>query len=68
MPTDVVTRRVVALFDRVRDEFGRVDVLFNNAGVFGPPAPFDEVAFEDWQASSTTNLTGASCARRRPSG
>ncbi len=59
VPTDVSDRAaVVALFARVRDEFGRVDVLFNNAGSFGRPAPFDEVAFEDWQAIVATNLTG----------
>ena len=59
VPTDVSDRAaVVALFARVRDEFGRIDVLFNNAGSFGRPAPFEEVAFEDWQAIVATNLTG----------
>ena len=33
-------------------------MLFNNAGTFGTPAPFDEVAVEDWQAIVATNLTG----------
>jgi NAD(P)-dependent dehydrogenase (short-subunit alcohol dehydrogenase family) len=55
---------VAALFARVRDELGRVDVLFNNAGAFGRSAPFEDVAFEDWQAIVATNLTGAfACAQ-----
>ena len=59
VPTDVSDRAaVVALCGRVRDEFGRIDVLFNNAGSFGRPAPFEEVAFDDWQAIVATNLTG----------
>jgi NAD(P)-dependent dehydrogenase (short-subunit alcohol dehydrogenase family) len=59
-PTDVSDRdSVAALFARVRDELGRVDLLFNNAGWFGRPAPIEDVAFEDWQAIVATNLTGA---------
>jgi NAD(P)-dependent dehydrogenase (short-subunit alcohol dehydrogenase family) len=60
VPTDVTDAHAVgALFARVRDELGRVDLLFNNAGVFGAGAPFEDVAFEDWQAIVATNLTGA---------
>jgi NAD(P)-dependent dehydrogenase (short-subunit alcohol dehydrogenase family) len=60
VPTDVTDpAAVAALFARVRAELGRVDVLFNNAGVFGAPAPFEDVAVEDWQATVATNLTGA---------
>jgi NAD(P)-dependent dehydrogenase (short-subunit alcohol dehydrogenase family) len=58
--TDVADPDAVrALFARVRDELGRVDLLFNNAGTFGAPAPIEDVAFEDWQAIVATNLTGA---------
>src|SRR5919197_2466221 len=60
VPTDVTDPAAVsALFAQVREELGRVDVLFNNAGVFGTPAPFEDVAVEDWQATVATNLTGA---------
>ena len=60
VPTDVSDPDAVgALFARVRDELGRVDLLFNNAGWFGRPAPFEDVALEDWQAIVATNLTGA---------
>jgi NAD(P)-dependent dehydrogenase (short-subunit alcohol dehydrogenase family) len=65
VPTDVADREAVAdLFARVRDELGRVDLLFNNAGWFGRPAPIEDVAFEDWEAIVATNLTGAfACAQ-----
>ena len=52
------------LFAQVVDRWGRVDLLFNNAGVFGMPARLDEVALEDWRAVVDTNLTGCFlCAR-----
>jgi NAD(P)-dependent dehydrogenase (short-subunit alcohol dehydrogenase family) len=65
VPTDVSDRdAVAALFARVRAELGRVDLLFNNAGWFGRPAPIEDVAFEDWEAIVATNLTGAfACAQ-----
>jgi NAD(P)-dependent dehydrogenase (short-subunit alcohol dehydrogenase family) len=65
VPTDVTEPSDVrALFARVDEEWGRVDLLFNNAGVFGAPAPLEEVAIEDWRAVVDTNLTGSFlCAR-----
>jgi NAD(P)-dependent dehydrogenase (short-subunit alcohol dehydrogenase family) len=60
LPTDVADPASVdALYDAVRDELNRVDLLFNNAGIFGTVAPIEELAFEDWQAAVATNLTGA---------
>jgi NADP-dependent 3-hydroxy acid dehydrogenase YdfG len=55
---------VAGLFTAVRDEWGRVDLLFNNAGTFGPSGSIDEIAVEDWTATVATNLTGSFlCAR-----
>jgi NAD(P)-dependent dehydrogenase (short-subunit alcohol dehydrogenase family) len=50
---------VRALFARVRDELGRVDLLFNNAGLFGPSAPIEDVELEAWETVVATNVTGA---------
>ncbi len=51
-------------FNRVRDDAGRVDLLFNNAGVGAAEAPVDEVTVEDWQRLVDINLTGSFlCAR-----
>jgi NAD(P)-dependent dehydrogenase (short-subunit alcohol dehydrogenase family) len=60
IPTDVTDAEgVAALFARVRDELGRVDLLFNNAGLFGAPAPFEDFPLAEWQAVVATNLTGS---------
>lgn len=50
---------VQALFARTEEAFGRVDVLFNNAGVSSPPAALEEVTFAEWSRVVATNLTGA---------
>jgi NAD(P)-dependent dehydrogenase (short-subunit alcohol dehydrogenase family) len=64
-PTDVTDADAVhALFARVREVWGRVDLLFNNAGVFGTPAPVDEFELDQWRAVVDTNLSGCFyCAR-----
>jgi NAD(P)-dependent dehydrogenase (short-subunit alcohol dehydrogenase family) len=64
-PTDVTEPAAVSsLFDRVRSEFGRIDLLFNNAGLFGAPAPVEDFSLDEWRAVVDTNLTGCFlCAR-----
>jgi NAD(P)-dependent dehydrogenase (short-subunit alcohol dehydrogenase family) len=49
---------VAALFDAIRQRYGRLDVLFNNAGRGAPPVDIDELSVEDWRAVVDTNLTG----------
>jgi NAD(P)-dependent dehydrogenase (short-subunit alcohol dehydrogenase family) len=57
--TDVTDPHSVReLFAKTRQAFGRLDVLFNNAGRGGPPVPLEDVSFEDWQAVVGVNLTG----------
>ena len=50
---------VEALFAKSVQFFGRLDVLFNNAGIFGPQVPFEDLKVEDWNSVVSTNLTGA---------
>lgn len=60
MPCDVgVEPAVRALFDAVRGRFGRLDLLFNNAGMGLPPTTPDEVGAEAWQQVVNVNLNGA---------
>jgi NAD(P)-dependent dehydrogenase (short-subunit alcohol dehydrogenase family) len=65
VPTDVGDADSVAgLFAAVRERWGRVDLLVNNAGTFGPSGSVDEIAVADWTSTVATNLTGAFlCAR-----
>jgi NAD(P)-dependent dehydrogenase (short-subunit alcohol dehydrogenase family) len=59
VPTDVTDPASVrALFDRTQATFGRLDLLFNNAGVGAPGVPLDELTVEQWRAVVDTNLTG----------
>jgi NAD(P)-dependent dehydrogenase (short-subunit alcohol dehydrogenase family) len=49
---------VDALFGRILERFGRLDLLFNNAGIGTAPTPLEELSIEDWRATIDTNLTG----------
>jgi NAD(P)-dependent dehydrogenase (short-subunit alcohol dehydrogenase family) len=49
---------VVALFEGAKSAFGRLDLLFNNAGTFTPAVPLEELTRQQWQAVVDTNLTG----------
>jgi NAD(P)-dependent dehydrogenase (short-subunit alcohol dehydrogenase family) len=60
VPTDVaVPDSVAALFEAVGQRWGRLDLLVNNAGVFGPAGAVDEVSIDGWRQLVDTNLTGA---------
>jgi NAD(P)-dependent dehydrogenase (short-subunit alcohol dehydrogenase family) len=60
VPTDVGDpAQVRALFDATRSGFGRLDVLFNNAGMSARGVPLEELTFDEWKAVVDVNLTGA---------
>jgi NAD(P)-dependent dehydrogenase (short-subunit alcohol dehydrogenase family) len=50
---------VKALFARTKEKFGRLDVLFNNAGTGAPGVPLEDITFDQWQTVVAANLTGA---------
>jgi len=50
---------VAALFAKVQQKFGRVDVLFNNAGQNAPGVPFEDLPYDKWKAVVDTNLSGS---------
>ncbi len=59
VPTDVTDpESVAALFAHVAQTHGRLDLLFNNAGVSAPAVPFEDLSPEQWQRVVNTNLTG----------
>jgi NAD(P)-dependent dehydrogenase (short-subunit alcohol dehydrogenase family) len=58
LPADITKpENVHALFARLKDQWGRLDVLFNNAGMGAPPVPFEELPVEKWKEVVDTNLT-----------
>jgi NAD(P)-dependent dehydrogenase (short-subunit alcohol dehydrogenase family) len=60
VPTDVSDPASVAtLFDATRQAFGRLDLLFNNAGLNVPPVPLEDLSYEQWRSVIDVNLTGA---------
>ncbi len=60
VPTDISKPESVrALFARIREAFGRLDVLFNNAGGNAPGIAIEELSFEQWRAVVDVNLTGS---------
>ena len=60
LPTDVSQPDSVReLFNRTQQSFGRIDVLFNNAGINAPAVPMDELTYEQWSSVVSVNLTGA---------
>jgi NAD(P)-dependent dehydrogenase (short-subunit alcohol dehydrogenase family) len=59
VPTDVTDpASIAALFARTRETFGRLDLLFNNAGIGAPAVPIEDLPLENWKAVVDTNLTG----------
>jgi NAD(P)-dependent dehydrogenase (short-subunit alcohol dehydrogenase family) len=60
VPTDVADpSSVQSLFRETAARFGRLDLLFNNAGLGAPPVPLEDLTFEQWQSVVNVNLTGA---------
>jgi NAD(P)-dependent dehydrogenase (short-subunit alcohol dehydrogenase family) len=60
VPADVSNPDSVrALFAETKDVFGRLDLLFNNAGIFPPSVPLEDLSFEQWKTAVDINLTGA---------
>lgn len=59
VPTDVSDpAQIKALFAKVKSEFGRLDLLFNNAGMGAPPVPLEDLPMDKWQAVVNLNITG----------
>ena len=60
VPTDVADPDSIrALFAKTKEAFGRLDVLFNNAGTGAPPIPLEDLTYEQWKTVVDINLTGA---------
>jgi len=60
VPTDVGDpKSVKKLFKKIKDRFGRLDLLFNNAGISAPSIPLEDLTFDQWKNVLDVNLTGA---------
>jgi NAD(P)-dependent dehydrogenase (short-subunit alcohol dehydrogenase family) len=60
VPTDVSNPGSVrSLFTKTKEEFGRLDLLFNNAGIGAPGVPMEDLTYDQWNAVVQVNLTGA---------
>jgi NAD(P)-dependent dehydrogenase (short-subunit alcohol dehydrogenase family) len=60
IPTDVRDQPSVrSLFERTNEAFGRLDLLFNNAGAGAPSVPIEELTYDQWKVVVDTNLSGA---------
>jgi NAD(P)-dependent dehydrogenase (short-subunit alcohol dehydrogenase family) len=60
VPTDVTDKvSIDALFAQVKETYGRIDLLFNNAGTSTRGIPFEDLTYEQWMSVVQTNLTGA---------
>ena len=60
VPTDVTDpASIKALFAKTKETFGRLDLLFNNAGVGAPSVPLEDLTYEQWKTVVDTNLTGS---------
>jgi len=60
VPSDISKpESVKALFAKTKEAFGRLDLLFNNAGTGAPPIAMEDISFDAWKAVVDTNLTGA---------
>jgi NAD(P)-dependent dehydrogenase (short-subunit alcohol dehydrogenase family) len=59
VPTDIADPAAIkALFAKTKEAYGRLDLLFNNAGIGAPAVPLEDLAFDKWKAVVDTNLTG----------
>ncbi|EJL92108.1 short-chain alcohol dehydrogenase [Herbaspirillum sp. CF444] len=59
VPADVSDPASVKnLFAKAKEKFGRLDLLFNNAGIFAPPMSIEELSYEQWKSAVDINLTG----------
>lgn len=60
VPADVTDEaQVLALYATIERDHGRLDFLFNNAGIFGPGKPLDEIGYGEWRSVVDANLNGA---------